>query len=190
MHCVQISWVFYFILCLWPKLCPEIKNHLLWLRKIKQTSQPLLLSTLATPSQQNRWRWIFERSFYTFQTITDLILTQIQRWIWEKQLINQKSRGFTMEILPWNPLQHPLLPTPTTPSHQNQWRWIFERSFYTFQNTTILILTQIQRWIWEKQLIQLKSRGFITITCYTQLHSILHFFSPKTFPSTPPTHKN
>jgi hypothetical protein len=81
---------FYFILCLWPKLSPETKNHLLWLRKTKQTSQPLLLLTPATPSQQNRWRWIFERSFYTFQTTTDLILTQIQRWIWEKQLIQRK----------------------------------------------------------------------------------------------------
>jgi len=81
---------FYFILCLWPKLSLETKNHLLWLRKTKQISQPLLLSTPATLSQQNRWRRIFERSFYTFQTTIDLILTQIQRWIWEKQLIQLK----------------------------------------------------------------------------------------------------
>jgi len=151
---------FYFILCLWPNLSPETKNHLLWLRKTKQTSHPLLLSTPATPSQQNRWRWIFERSFHTFQTTTYLILTQIQRWIWEKQLINQTSKGFTMEILSWNPLQHPLLPTPATLSQQNRWCWIFERSFYTFQNKTDLILTQMQRWIWEKQLINQKSKGF------------------------------
>jgi len=135
--------------------------------KTKQTSQPLLLPTPATPSQQNRWRWIFERSFYTFQTITDLILTEIQQWIWEKELINQKSRGVTMEVLPWNLLQHPLFPTPATPSQQNRWRWIFERSFYTFQTTTDLILMQIQRWISEEQLIKIKSRGFATSTCYT-----------------------
>jgi hypothetical protein len=164
---------FYFILCLWPKLSPETKNHLLWLRKTKQTSQPLLLSTPATPSQQNRWRWIFETSFYTFQTTTDLILTQIQRWIWEKQLINQKSRGFTMEILPWNPLQHPLLPTPATSSQQNWWRWIFERSFYTFQTTIDLILTQIQRWIWEKQLIQLSPEASLRLLA---THNSILFF--------------
>ncbi len=88
-----------------------------------------------------------------------------------------------MEIIPWNPLQHPLLSTTVTPPQHNRWRWIFERSFYTFWNNTDLILTQIQRWIWEKQLIKSKSRGFTTITCYTQLHSILHFFI--TFPWTP-----
>jgi hypothetical protein len=158
---------FYFYFMSLTKVKPETKNHLLWLRKTKQTSQLLLLSTPATPSQHNRWRWIFERNFYTFQNTTDLILTQIQRWIWEKQLINQKSRGFTMEILPWNPLQHPLLSTPATPSQQNRWRWIFERSFYTFQTTTDLILMQIQRWICEEQLIKTKSGGFATSTCYT-----------------------
>ncbi len=61
-----------------------------------------------------------------------------------------------MEIIPWNPLQHPLLPTPVTPSQQNRWCWIFGRTFYTFQTKTDLILTQIQRWIWEKQLIKPK----------------------------------
>ncbi len=86
-----------------------------------------------------------------------------------------------MEILSWNPFQHPLLPTPATPSQQNRWCWIFERSFYTFQTTTDLISTQIQRLIWEKQLINQKSRGFTTITCYTQLHSILHFYFSITF---------
>ncbi len=61
-----------------------------------------------------------------------------------------------MEIIPWNPLQQLLLPTPVTPSQQNRWCWIFGRSFYTFQTKTDLILTQIQRWIWEKKLIKLK----------------------------------
>jgi len=89
-----------------------------------------------------------------------------------------------MEIIPWNPLQHPLLSTTVIPSQQNQWCWIFGRSFYTFWTNTDLILKQIQRWIWEKQLIKPKSIGFTTITCYTQLHSILHFFI--TLPWTPP----
>jgi len=89
-----------------------------------------------------------------------------------------------MEIIPWNPLQHPLLSTTVTPSQQNRWCWIFGRSFYTFWTNTNIILTQIQRWIWEKKLIKPKSRGFTTIICYTWLHSILHFFI--TFPWTPP----
>ncbi len=65
-----------------------------------------------------------------------------------------------MEIIPWNPLQHLLLPTPVTPSQQNRWCWIFERSFYTFQIKIDLILTQIQQWIWEKQLIKPKVQRF------------------------------
>ncbi len=89
-----------------------------------------------------------------------------------------------MEIIPWNPLQHPLLSATVTPSQQNRWHWIFGRSFYTFWTNTNLILRQIQRWIWEKKLIKLKSRGFNMITCYTQVHSILHFFI--TFPWSPP----
>jgi hypothetical protein len=115
-------------------------------------------------------------------------LRQIQQWIWEKQLIKPKVHRLPMEIIPWNPLQHPLLSTIVTPSQQNRWRWIFGRSFYTFWTNTDLILTQIQRWIWEEQLIKPKSRGFTTIICYTQFHSMLHFFI--TFPWTPPTHKN
>ncbi len=61
-----------------------------------------------------------------------------------------------MEIIPWKTLQHPLIPTLVTPLQQNQWCWIFGRSFYTFWAKIDLILTQIQRWIWEKQLIKLK----------------------------------
>ncbi len=149
-----------FYLCFWPKVKPETKNHLLRLRKRKTTTQPPLLSTTITPSQQNRWCWIFGRSFYTFWAKTNLILRQIQRWIWETQLIKPKSRGFLMEIIPGNPLQHPLLWTTITPSQQNRWRWIFGRSFYTFWIKTDLILREIQRWIWKKQLIKSKSRGF------------------------------
>jgi hypothetical protein len=90
MRCVQASWFFFLLyLCLWPKVKHETKNHLLRLRK-KTTTQPPLLSTTVTPSQQKGWRWIFGRSFYTFQIKTDLILTQIQRWIWEKKLIKPK----------------------------------------------------------------------------------------------------
>ncbi len=133
------EFLFYFMSL--TKVKPETKNHLLWLRKTKQTFQPLLLSTPATPSQQNRWRWIFERSFYTFQNTTNLILTQIQRWIWEKQLINQKSKGFTMKIPSWNPLQRPLLPTPATPSQQNRWRWIFD---------ALLTTRRTQMWVQVK----------------------------------------
>ncbi len=119
-----------------------------------------LLSTTVTHSQHNRWHWIFGRSLYTFWTNTDLILTQIQRWILKKQLIKPKSRGFPMEIIPWNSLQHFLLSTTVTPSQPNRWRKIFGRSLYTFWTNTDLILTQIQRWIWEKQLFKPKSRGF------------------------------
>ncbi len=61
-----------------------------------------------------------------------------------------------MEIIPWNPLQHPLLPTLVTPSQQNRWCWIFVKSFYVLQTKIDLILTQIQRCIWKKQLIKPK----------------------------------
>jgi len=147
-----------------------------------------LLSTTITPSQQNRWCWIFGRSFYTFWTNIDVILRQIQRWIWKKQLIKLNSIGFPMEINPWNPLQHPLLSTTIIPSQQNRWCWIFGRSLHTFWTNIDLILRQIQRWIWEKQLTKPKSRGFTTITCYTQLHSILHFFHNLSMITS--THKN
>jgi len=95
MRCVQLSWfyfLFYFIiyLCLWPKVKPETKNHLFRLRKEKKNNSTSSTFTNVTPSQQNRWCWIFGRSFYTFQSKTDLVLRQIQWWIWEKQLIKPK----------------------------------------------------------------------------------------------------
>ncbi len=90
-----------------------------------------------------------------------------------------------MEIIPWNPLQHLLLPTPVTSSQQSRWCWIFVRSFYTLQTKIDLILTQIQRWIWEKQLIKPKVQrlphDYLLHT--TPFHA--SFFSI-TFPWTPP----
>ncbi len=46
------------------------------------------------------------RTFYTFQTKTDLNLTQIQRWIWEEQLIEPKIQRLCYKYL----LQHNFLP--------------------------------------------------------------------------------
>ncbi len=61
-----------------------------------------------------------------------------------------------MEIIPWTPLQPPLLPTRVAPLQKSRSNWILGRVFYTFQTKTDSILTQIQRWIWEKQLIEPK----------------------------------
>ncbi len=91
-----------------------------------------------------------------------------------------------MEFLPWTPLQHPLLPTSVTPLQQTRWCWNLGRTFYTFQTKTNLNLTQIQRWIWEEQLIELK----IQRLCYKYLlqHNFLpclilaHTFSRNTSP--------
>jgi len=61
-----------------------------------------------------------------------------------------------MEILPWTPLQHPLLPTSVAPWQQTRWYKKLGRTFYTFQTKIDFILTQIQWWIWEEQLIEQK----------------------------------
>jgi hypothetical protein len=70
--------------------------------------------------------------------------------------MNQKSKGFAMEIIPWTPLQPPLLPTHVAPLQKARSSWIFGRAFDTFQAKIDSILTQIQRQIWEKQLIEPK----------------------------------
>jgi hypothetical protein len=126
-----------------------LKTTLLRLKEKTNNSTPLL-PTSVTPLQHLRWCWNFEKNFYTFQTKTDLILTQIQWWIWEEQLLEVKSRGFVMEFLPWTPPQHPLLLTNAPPWLQLRWCWNFGRAFYTFWTKNNLILTQIQRWIWEE----------------------------------------
>jgi len=114
MRCVQISWFyFYFILfhlCLWPKVKPETKNHLFRLRE-KNNNSTSSTFTNVIPSQQNRWRWIFGRSFYTFQSNTNLILRPIQRWIWKKQLIKPKVQRLSHG-------NHSMKPT-STPSTSN-----------------------------------------------------------------------
>jgi hypothetical protein len=113
MRCVQISWfylLFIIYLCLWPKVKPKLKTTCLDWRKEK-TTQPLLLPTNVTPSQQNWWCWIFVRNFYTLQTKIDLILTQIQWWIWKKKLIKPK-----VQRLPHG--NHSMKPT-STPSTSN-----------------------------------------------------------------------
>jgi hypothetical protein len=114
MHCVQISWfylLFIIYLCLWPKVKPKQKTTCLDWGKKKTTTQPPLLSTNVTLSQQNRWCWIFVRSSYTLQNKTNIILTQIQWWIWEKQLIKPK-----VQRLPHG--NHSMKPT-STPSTSN-----------------------------------------------------------------------
>jgi len=78
----------------------------------KTTTQPPLLSTNVTPSQQNRWHWIFGRSFYTFWIKIDIILRQIQWWIWEKQLIKPK-----VQRLPHG--NHSMKPTSTPSTFNN-----------------------------------------------------------------------
>jgi hypothetical protein len=40
-----------------------------------------------------------EKTFYTSQTKTDLNLTQIQRWIWEEQLIEPKIQRLLQQVL-------------------------------------------------------------------------------------------
>jgi hypothetical protein len=155
---ILFYFLFYFIYVFDQKLSPKLKTTCLDWGKKQQLN--LLYFHKCNSFTAKSMTLNFGRSFYTFQSKTDLILRQIRRWIWEKQLIKPKSRGFPMEIIPWNPLQHPLLSTTVTPSQQNRRRWIFGRSFYTFWTNTDLILMQIQRWIWEKQLIKPKSRGF------------------------------
>ncbi len=91
-----------------------------------------------------------------------------------------------MEFLPWTPLQHPLLPTSVAPLKQTRWCSNLAKTFYTFQTKTELNLTQIQRWIWEEQLIEPKIQRF----CYKYLlqHNFLpclilaHTFSTNTSP--------
>ncbi len=77
-----------------------------------------------------------------------------------------------MEFLPWTPLQHPLLPTSVAPLKQTRWCSNLAKTFYTFQTKTELNLTQIQRWIWEEQLIEPKIQRF----CYKYL--LQHNFLP------------
>ncbi len=74
-----------------------------------------------------------------------------------------------MEISPRTPLQPPLLPTHVAPLQKARSSWIFGRVFYTFQAKTDSIFIQIQRWIWEKQLIEPKVHRL----CYKHL---LHKF--------------
>jgi hypothetical protein len=122
MRCVQISWFYLFIifsLCLWPKVKPKLKTTCLDSGKKKTTNQPPLLSTNVTPSQQNRWCWIFVRSFNTLQNNTDLILTQIQRWIWDKKLIKPKVQRFPHG-------NHSMKPT-STPSTSNTCNFLTAR---------------------------------------------------------------
>jgi hypothetical protein len=115
MRCVQISWFYLFFilfyLCLWPKVKFETTNHLFRLRE-KNNNSTSSTFTNVIPSQQNRWRWIFGRSFYTFQSKIDLILRQIQRWIWEKQLIKPK-----VQRLPHG--NHSMKPTSTPSTFNN-----------------------------------------------------------------------
>ncbi len=82
--------LFYFIYVFDQKLSPKLKTTCLDWGKKKNNNSTSSTFTNVTPSQQNRWRWIFGRSFYTFQSKTNLILRQIQRWIWEKKLIKPK----------------------------------------------------------------------------------------------------
>jgi hypothetical protein len=42
------------------------------------------------------------------------------------------------------------------PLQPNRWCWNLERTFYTFSKKIVLSLTQIQRWIWEEQLCEIK----------------------------------
>jgi len=142
----------------------ELETTLLRLKEKKDNSTPLLPISVA-PLQQLRWCWILRRTFYTSQTKINLNLTQIQWWIWEEQLIEIKIQGLVMEILPWTPLQHPLLPTSVAPWQQTQWCWKLGRTFYTFQTKSDWNLTQIQQWIWEEQLIEQKIQRF----CYKYL---------------------
>ncbi len=141
-----------------------------------------LLPTSVAPLQQTRWCWNLGRTFYTFQTKIDLNLTQIQRWIWEAQLIEPKIQR--LEILPWTTLQHPLLPTSVAPLQQTRWCWNLGRTFYTFQTKTNLNLTQIQRWIWEAQLIEPKiQRLFYKYLLHTTSFHAWFLHTP--FPWTP-----
>jgi len=61
-----------------------------------------------------------------------------------------------MEIILLTPLQPPSLPTHVAPWQKVWSSWILGRAFYTFQTKTDSILTQIQRWICEEQLIKTK----------------------------------
>jgi hypothetical protein len=79
--------------------------------------------------------------------------------------INWNKNLETLQILPWTPLEHPLLLTSVAPWQQTRWCWKLKRTFYTFRTKTDFILTQIQLWIWEEQQIEPKIQRF----CYKYL---------------------
>ncbi len=106
-----ILFLFYFIHVFDQKLSPKLKTTCLdWGKKNNNSTSSTF--TNVTPSQQNWWRWIFGRSFYTFQSKTDLILRQIQRWIWEKKLIKPN-----VQRLPHG--NHSMKPTSTPSTFNN-----------------------------------------------------------------------
>jgi hypothetical protein len=101
------------------------KSHLPSLKE-KQIIQPPLLPTNVALLQKARSNWIFERALYTFQTKSDSILTQIQQWVWEKQLIEPKVQ----RLCHGNHSMHPITNPSTSNPHSSLTKSPIKLSFW------------------------------------------------------------